>query len=271
MSKQTVEKVEAQAETATETQAAPAAEVKTVGPVIAPADAKAISIEALAGEIGTLSGFVGLDQAMAMSFGKHTGEAVVVGKDEPKLLVTDENTLYIKGALASKPSLKGLFAETVLKLVADGMATDEYQADLARYNELVEMADAAREDLEERMRQFAQPFDAEAFVNMLNVESAEPGKVTASSGNGSGRAKSRAGAWDNPPFSHVYNGETYTMENGAYELAGRTYAWAVINPAGAVVGWGDTPTRADCDWLERTNRSTAVNSRKRWGVSATNS
>ena len=273
MSKATsVDKVEAQADAVvTETQAAPV-EVKAVeGPVIAPADAKQVSIESLAGEIGTLSGFVGLEQAMTMSFGKHTGEAVVTGKDEPKLLVTAENVLYIKGALASKPSLKGLFAETVLKLVADGMATDEYQADLARYNELVEMADTAREELEDAMRRFALPFDAEAFVNMMNVESAEPGKATAASTSNGGRAKSRAGAWDNPPFSHVYNGETFTLDNGAYEKGGRTYAWAVINPAGAVVGWGDTPTRADCDWLERTNRSTAVNSRKRWGVSATNS
>ena len=105
---------------------------------------------------------------------------------------------------------------------------------------------------------------------MLNVESAEPGKVTASSGNGSGRAKSRAGAWDNPPFSHVYNGETFTLDNGAYE--GR----ADLRLGSHQSGWrsrglGRHADRADCDWLERTNRSTAVNSRKRWGVSATNS
>ena len=100
---------------------------------------------------------------MAMSFGKHTGEAVVVGKDEPELLVTDENTLYIKGALASKPSLKGLFAgrcSSWWPMAWPATSTRRnWHATMSSWRWLMPLV----RTWEERIRQFARPFDAEAL------------------------------------------------------------------------------------------------------------
>lgn len=265
----------------TETEVAAVAETE-VAEVPVPADfkGKELLVDAFAGEVAVLSGYVGgMETALQMVIAKNAGNCLLVSQSKEgvkeRILLVPQNLLFIQAALASRPSLRPMFKSTVIGLIEAGRATEEYQKGLADLRKIEEDRNNVMDALRIMTQEFAEPFEAELFIALWSLDRIVEATPAAASATGKGRANRSSSKhdWSAASYPMTYKGEEFTLDQGAFEHAdengiSRSWPWAIANSYGQIVAVGTSAADADKNWLASMGMSTSVNSAKRWNAAA---
>jgi len=249
-------------------------------PVPADFKGKELLVDGFASEVSVLAGYVGgMEQALLMVVNKNVGNALLVSQTKEGgkelVLLVPENLVYIQAALASRPSLRPLFKETVRSLIETGRKSAEYQKGLSDLAKIEADRQNVIQNLRDLTEQYAAPFDAESFIAMWSLDDVVDAAPAAASATGRGRGTRSTSKhnWSAAQYTITYKGEQFTLSQGSYSFPDengieRSWPWAISNGYGQIVSAGTSAADADKAWLASMGMSTSVNSAKRWNAAA---